>query len=324
MLIKKINKYTLSRLAATLSAFGLIIIASGLILPVSSKIDAVDATTPLGDSALTVSTDGGASVVLRVNSADGTFASSGDAASGNSTARFSVSTTNYTGYTLSLAPSLANEYADKLTQTIIKNQVATTYAIDSISGAVSGGAFDARYNNMWGIKPSKYNSAANSDYLPAPTSATILDATSAAASNDYTLDLGVRADYSKPAGAYSNTFVLVATANPIVYVAPVELSDGVENVKIMSGDTVVADLAATGEVMLTYGVDYRIVATPRDGYELGGISTTGGTLNGDIYRIEPGHAGKISVSANAIVNNIEPVTEPAAEPSTEPTQNNGD
>ena len=112
MLIKKINKYTLSRLAATFSAFGLVIIATGLILPVSGRGNTADATTPLGDSALTVSTDGGASVVLQVKSADGTFASSGDATSGNSTARFNVSTTNYTGYTLSLAPSVADEYAD--------------------------------------------------------------------------------------------------------------------------------------------------------------------------------------------------------------------
>lgn len=298
MLIKKINKNTFSRLAVTLSSAGLFVILAALIAPLAPKTDKAEALTSVQDSELSITTDGGASVVLRVNSADGTFASS-DAA-GNNSARFSVSTTNYTGYTLSLSPSDSGEYADKLTQTIVKNGISTTYAIDSISGAVENGAFDARYNNMWGIMPSKYNSAANANYLPAPTTSVILDQSTSQATNDYTLGLGVRADYSKPAGAYSNTFVLVATANPTTYLAPVSLSEGVKSVKITENGAEVANLTENGYALLTFGTDYVINVEIEDGYELKSLSATAGTLNGTTYRIEPGSAGALSVTAEKV------------------------
>ncbi len=311
MLIKKINKNTLSRLAVTLSSAGLFLVLAGLIAPYSAGTNNANATTPAGESSLSIVTDGGASVVLAVNSADGTFASS-DAA-GNNTARFSVSTTNYTGYTLSLSPSDTGENANKLTQTIVKNGVSTTYAIDSIADTVASGAFDARYNNMWGIMPSKYNSTANSSYLPAPTTATVLDTTNTEASNDYTLGLGIRADYSKPAGSYSNTFVLVATANPTTYLAPVSLSEGVESVTLSTDGTPVATLTESSNVLLSYGVDYAISVEVADGYELTTSATT--------YRIEPGHTGVIVVVATPVTTEA-PASE-SADP-IEPESTDGD
>ena len=325
MLSKKINRNIISRLAVTFSVVGLITILAALIAHVAPRATMANATTPNGESSLSIVTDGGASVVLTVNSADGTFASS-DAA-GNNTARFSVSTTNYTGYTLSLSPSEAGENANKLTQTIVKNGISTTYAIDSIADTVASGAFDARYNNMWGIKPSKYNSAANADYLPAPTSAAVLDSTTAGSANEYTLDLGIRADYSKPAGAYSNTFVLVATANPTTYLTPVTLSAGVKSVTFSTDGTQIASLTESGNILLTYGVDYTIAVELADGYELSDISVTGGTLNGNTYRIEPGHAGAITATASELSVAPTSVAEPAADSTTEPADpapTNGD
>ena len=83
-----------------------------------------------------------------------------------------------------------------------------------------------------GLQPSKYvdtanntvvdNTGAGAVFLPSPTTtATILDKTTVAnatsTSNEYTIALGVKADYTVHAGAYTGTFNLITTANPVTY-----------------------------------------------------------------------------------------------------------
>jgi uncharacterized protein (TIGR02145 family) len=65
-----------------------------------------------------------------------------------------------------------------------------------------------------------YNSAANTNYLQAPTTTaeTLNQTTSANTTADsYTIGLGARVDYTKPAGTYTNTFVLTTIANSVPY-----------------------------------------------------------------------------------------------------------
>ena len=66
------------------------------------------------------------------------------------------------------------------------------------------------------------NTGAGAVFLPSPTTtATILDKTTTAnansTSNEYTIALGVKADYTVHAGSYTGTFNLITTANPVTY-----------------------------------------------------------------------------------------------------------
>ena len=131
----------------------------------------------------------------------------------------SVSTDNFTGYTLSIksqsSTSLLNGNND---------------AIESLSSAISEATFssDSTYNNKWGYQPSQYvttsggvnTTVPNTDYLPAPsTTGDLLAVTTAANStaHQYTLVAAARVDTTLPADTYEYTYVLMAVANTIVY-----------------------------------------------------------------------------------------------------------
>ena len=149
---------------------------------------------------------------------NGAFATSSD----NSLVRFSVTTNNSTGYTLTLAGK------NNTKQLITINNNA---AMDSIIAAegIDAATFDTEtYNNKWGYIPSKYNSEDNTTpttrkYYESPTTTDVatLDVTNSAnitnTSNEYSIGLGARVNYEQLAGSYSNTFVLVAVGNPVYY-----------------------------------------------------------------------------------------------------------
>lgn len=194
------------------SAFTFILLALTCLFPISKGEQSTEAVTGTAQSSsLTLSVTGDtASVELDVNSTDGTFASSSAANS----ASFSVVTNNFSGYTLSITGS---DNDGKLYDTTKK------YFLEPLTSAVSEADFSSTLslNGKWGYKPSKFNSAANTNYLPAPTTtASTLDKTSVAntTANDYTISLGLRADYGTAANTYTNAFVITAVPNPIAYV----------------------------------------------------------------------------------------------------------
>ena len=128
-----------------------------------------------------------------------------------------VSTTNYTGYTLSIAA----QEGDNPTALINGSS-----SLSSIESALTESQFKAldstAYNNQWGYLPSKYNSENNNSFLPSPTTeGDILDVTSSANAsgvvNEYEITLGARVDTTASLGSYSNTFVIYATSNAIPY-----------------------------------------------------------------------------------------------------------
>ena len=147
----------------------------------------------------------------------------------------SVTTNNYTGYTLKIQAGSSGTNATKLVNS------STGATLSSIIANTTESAFSANtteaannYNGKWGYKPSKYvttnnntntvvdNTGNNAVYLPSPdaTNGTILDITNTAnptTANTYTISLGARAGYETEPGTYSNTFNFLAISNPIVY-----------------------------------------------------------------------------------------------------------
>ena len=124
-------------------------------------------------------------------------------------ADITVTTNNYTGYTLRIRASSDDEDGTKL--------VYGDNAIESISSASTAEEFGSQ---NWGILPSKYNSSENLLYQPAPTiEGAVLDVTDSPneEANAYTLAFGVKVDGLLPVGTYNNTFIIEASGNPASY-----------------------------------------------------------------------------------------------------------
>lgn len=156
-------------------------------------------------ASLTLSTPSNLSVNV-TPSATGAFAKS---AKGTITVKSDV----YAGYTLKIQD---NDGESALT--------GESGKLPSISNEITENGFntDARYNNMWGYKPSVFNSSKNENFFPSPKQAgDVIDKTDPSSNDsvtkDYTVELGVRVDNSQPAGTYTGTFVFTATANDLKY-----------------------------------------------------------------------------------------------------------
>lgn len=169
-------------------------------------------------------------------SADGTFEKSANSAT------IEVATNNITGYTLGIqTSSTAGDTATRLVNDIdvcADTPTSEHCSLTSIEQATSPADYAAEVasdlNNTWGYLPSKYNSASNENYLPAPISGDTLDVTAGPnelrsgasegsaniadyTANEYTIDLGSRVDYTPYIGSYSNTLVITAVGNMVPY-----------------------------------------------------------------------------------------------------------
>ncbi len=172
--------------------------------------------------------------IVSMNGSNGTFRTS-DTTSNN----ISVSTNNFTGYTLGILAKAANVGDTTHSNALSYTASGTTYTIPSITTAVSQSSYsDDAYaeanslNNTWGYRPSTlYDSTndtnvSNTDYLPAPTSTetanqTIIAKTTSAntsgSTDGYNIAIGARVNNDTPPGTYTNTFVITAVANLIPY-----------------------------------------------------------------------------------------------------------
>ena len=202
------DKLRSSRMGNGVSAF----IAIVLMVAIGGIFNAfISHNASAAASTLTISVADSISLDILPTGSSGTFATSSTTAT-----NISVSTTHGTGYTLGVAASTANSNA-------LINSTDSSKTIPSITSSVSESTFSSSsdYNNKWGYRPSKYNSADNTNYLQAPTStsSTILDKTTAANSTarTYNIAIGARIDGSTASGTYSNTLVFPVTANPSVY-----------------------------------------------------------------------------------------------------------
>lgn len=237
-----------------LSAFAIFLLALACLYPISKSEQTTEAVTGTAQSSsLTLDvTSASASVDLEVSSTNGTFAAS------NVDAAFSVSTNNFSGYTLSIVGSDDNGLLTSTdgAATLSSLTEATTEASFS---AVEGTAL----NGKWGYKPSKLNSQTNTNYLPAPTTtASTLDVTAAAnnTSNSYTIALGARTDYNTPSATYSNTFAVTAVSNPINYVITYDANteETVTNMpEVQSNSTSATSITLANNTPVRDGYDFK-------------------------------------------------------------------
>ncbi|MBR0488405.1 hypothetical protein IJJ39_01885 [Candidatus Saccharibacteria bacterium] len=266
--------------SASLFSFGLLLLATFVPLYNVARTEDTEATAGTAqDSSITfTSTRSTASVDLTVTSENGTFASSTDGTNGTTDTRaaFSLSTTNFTGYTLTIA---SNTNTSTLTNT-------NGGSLSSISSPIDESTFNTTtYNNMWGYKPNYYGSSANSNFLPSPTTtASTLDETSSANSTakSYTIALGARADYTNASGTYSSSnYKLMYVANPVAH--SITFADN-------SGDSTVANIPAvqSSDSVTTTTIVLTSATPTRTGYSfkswcLGIVSSNGTVCTGTEY-----------------------------------------
>ncbi len=195
-------------------------------------------------------------------SASGTFASTADDDTKASTAVIHVATNNITGYTLGIkASNPVSSSADKLISNNEKCEntpTSTKCAINSISSPTSAVDYadsdNTTLNNTWGYAPSHYNSTPNTtitttqdpntneditttsiiNYYPAPVNGDTIATTDAPNQEDttandgtlltdeYTIDYGMRIDYTPYAGNYSTnynnqSYIITAVGNLVPY-----------------------------------------------------------------------------------------------------------
>ena len=180
-----------------------------LLFSFSSDFSVSAVATP---STLTISSTTHNLVLSVMPSSSGTFSSSA-----NNT--ISITTDNFTGYTLKVASdettSLVNEYDDE---------------IESITSSIDAATFasGASYINKWGYKPNQYVTTnnnidtvvQNTNFLPAPSLAgDVIGKTSAANSSTdtYTISFGTKIGYGITPGTYTYAYNIIAVANTIVY-----------------------------------------------------------------------------------------------------------
>ena len=256
------------RLIGSVASIALMLIIALTLVPVADKTEEADAASGTASSTTITVDTATASVDLTAASADGTFATS----EGSGIASFGVTTTNYTGYTLTIQEADAATNPGKLV-----NTTDDTAYFDTISSVLDEKSFDSStYNGKWGYKPSKYNGIDNVAFWPSPTSTTTLDVTEEAnaTANTYTISLGARADYTQVTGTYAKTMTLAATANAANY--SVTYTDN-------TSDSSVANLPdATSSTTSTTAIALSSVTPSRTGYVFSGWCDEAPTSSGTV------------------------------------------
>ena len=160
------------------------------------------------DNTLTLSiSDNSLSINMLPQTVSGEFVKS-------SNINISISLSGTGGYYLGIKAGTTGTNATRLVHT-----TDNTKYFSSITSAISQSTFsnasNTTYNNQWGYLPSKFDSASNTDFRPAPdeNGDTLDYTTTDNASGTYTLAIGARANNSTAIGTYSNTFVIMAVAN---------------------------------------------------------------------------------------------------------------
>ena len=220
-LLNLITRQKLIRILGSITTFCFLLLTFLFVFPIINHQETVEASyTPAVSEITITSASNIASVDIIPNSSVGTFASS----SLEDEVAFAVTTTNLTGYSLTVGGS-AGDISGQLVNTNTSSTIDTLVSATSEATFANGDA--STYNNKWGIKSSKYNTSTSDwdplvdgNYLPAPTNNTVvIDTTSKpnTTANNYRLGIGARVDYTKPSGTYTNTYILQAIGNQISY-----------------------------------------------------------------------------------------------------------
>ena len=197
------------RKAAYTATVLLALTVMAILFPISfrSATPVEGATKDASPSSLSFSASSNtASVTLDLT---GSSVSGGSFVSSSSNASFSIETNNATGYTLNI--KTGND-----TTTLSDGN---NHTIPSIETSKTASNFT---NNTWGLLPSKHEGSNNTtNYYPASSAGFTMDTTNSSNTgnaNTYTVGLGLKADYTIPAGTYTNTTIVAEyVANPITY-----------------------------------------------------------------------------------------------------------
>ena len=283
-----IKFYSVMHTTGVTMTLSLVALVGLTIAPIYRKPNSVNAAigTATAPTLTFTSANATASVNLAINSADGTFATSTEAEK----AAFSISTNNHTGYTLNITASGTTTTLNDSSSHTIASISNTT----SLSNFQDTGATGQALNNKWGYIPSYYNSTANTtNYYPAPTSAATatLRVTGSANATDgvsnpdeYTIGLGLRADYTNPSGTYTNsTFLIQYVANTVDYniTYSADNLDGVDGLPAtQSGSS--SQNGGAENVILSSNIPTRTGYT-FVGWCLGTLSNNGTTCTGTTF-----------------------------------------
>ena len=181
--------------------------------PIYFRTDSADASyTPAETTLSIIASKDTASVEAVPNSANGTFVISNTL----NEAEFTVSTNNLTGYSLNI---LSTDSSGQLVNTNTGDALSTIASDTTEDDFRNGSA--STYVNKWGYRL-KINGTTTTNFLAAPTTTnrtihTTSEPNTPGTSDNFTLGIGARIDYTKPSGTYTNTFVLTAVGNPITY-----------------------------------------------------------------------------------------------------------
>lgn len=229
-------------------------------------------------ASLTVSGD--AIINLSSLSAEGTFAKSGNI-------DITASTDSPSGYKLMIQANNSTSLVSG------SNEITSLEPGTSISEETFR---NGNYNGKWGFKPSMFNSVANSNFLPSPsTTGDIINATTCANGtgscpneDNYTIAIGAKVNNTQPIGTYANTFDIMMVSNGIEY------SITYRNTKVsnMPEDTAGETEAST--------ITLASETPTRDGYNFLGWCTVqpavDGSCSGTSY--SPGQQISTSVASN--------------------------
>lgn len=226
-------------------------------------------------SSLTVSGD--AIINLSSLSAEGTFAKSGNI-------DITASTDSPSGYKLMIQANNSTSLVSG------SNEIASLAPGTSISEETFK---NGNYNGKWGFQPSMFNSTANSNFLPSPsTTGDIINATACANGtgscpneDNYTIAIGAKVNNAQPIGAYANTFNIMLVSNGIEY------SITYRNTKVsnMPEDTAGETEAST--------VTLASETPTRDGYNFLGWCTVQPAVDGSCSGTSYSPGQQISTSA---------------------------
>lgn len=262
----KISEFRRIRRPLTVGVYSLfILIGIGFLLPFARTQSSVEALIDLtGEASITMTSIKNSATVTIDPSATGVF----ETTSGEGDIAFSVSTTNYTGYTLSARSTVTT--LNKETSSI----ASLTSGVTAEQFALGG---NTTLSNRWGYKPSFYNSEANSYYFGSSTSAVTLDHTVAANSTakDYTISLGARVDNTLPSGSYINDNFILETVANVVPTSILTISYGDH----VTGVTIGGTSVTSGEtVKLIVGAPYSISMTTDQHFDRASWTATTGTI----------------------------------------------
>ena len=112
------------------------------------------------------------------------------------------------------------------------NSISQNYSLDNFKTSAPA--------NTWGFKPSKKDSADNTNYLPGPTSAeTLIEKTSSNSTSpiSYSFNIAAKIDSSLKHGEYSNNFILTVIANTASYSITYNLNGGSTGPSPQTGTT---------------------------------------------------------------------------------------